>query len=80
MNASMVLINIFNQVLNLGYLQLYVVDILSKYLYTKIVYILPKYINTWKEDAKGMDPGSFQWCSLTGPEAQTETEEVSGEH
>ena len=25
--------------------------------------------NTWREGAKRMEPGSFQWCPVTGPEA-----------
>ena len=24
------------------------------------------YINTWREDAKKTEPGSFQWCPVTG--------------
>ena len=27
------------------------------------------YTNTWKEGAKRMEPGSFQWCPVTGQEA-----------
>ena len=26
-------------------------------------------INTCREGAKGTEPGSFQWCPVTGPEA-----------
>jgi len=31
--------------------------------------ILPMYINISREGAKRMEPGSFQWCPVTGPEA-----------
>jgi len=35
-----------------------------------------------KEDAKRTEPGSFQWCAVTGQEAvaQTKTQEVPSEH
>ena len=31
--------------------------------------ILSMYVNTWREGAKGTEPGSFQWCPVAGPEA-----------
>ena len=31
--------------------------------------ILSMYINTWREGAKRMEPGSFQWCPVTGLQA-----------
>ena len=27
------------------------------------------YVNTWREGAKRTEPGSFQWCPVTGQEA-----------
>lgn len=30
--------------------------------------ILPKCINSWREDAKKMETGFFKWCPVTGPE------------
>lgn len=43
---------------------------------------LLRYINTWRESAKKMEPGSFWWCSVMGPEAmaQTKPQEVPSEH
>jgi len=40
------------------------------------------YINTCREGAKRMEPGSFQWCPGTGPKqwAQNETQELPSEH
>ena len=31
--------------------------------------ISPMYTNTCRVDAKRMEPGFFQWCPVTGPEA-----------
>ena len=32
--------------------------------------ILPMYRNTWRDSAKRTEPGSFQWCPLTGQAAK----------
>lgn len=44
--------------------------------------ISPMFINSWWESAEKMEPGSIQWCPVTGPEkwAQTERQEVSSEN
>lgn len=37
------------------------------------------YINIWRERAKKTEPDSFQWCLVTGQEAQTDTQEAPSE-